>query len=101
MSTVITGQCTGEPCRPFKNQLSDEMDEIEANNTRAVAAEKLKSIAESSLKRAMMEDDMERGAVMAGQIAPLITKEESVAEIIDRVIAECKKCLQKIQSYEF
>lgn len=101
MSTVITGLSTGEPCRQFKNQLSDEMDEIEATNIRTVAAEKLKSVAESSLKRAMMDGDMERGAVMAGQIAPLITKEESVAEIIDRVINECKICLQKIQSYEF
>lgn len=101
MSTVITGMSTGEPCRQFRNSLSDEMDEIEANNIRSVAAEKLRPIAESSLKRAMMEGDMDRGAVMAGQIAPLITREETCAEIIDRVLSEAKDRLAAIQSYSF
>jgi len=90
MSTVITGYSTGEPCRQFKNLLSDEMEMIEAENKRAIAAEMLRTVAESSLKKAMMEGDLERGAVMAGQIAPLINEEKSCAKIIDDVLAEAK-----------
>ena len=49
MSSVITGYCTGEPCRQLKNRLSDEMTEIEANNTKDAAAEKLIPIAQRQL----------------------------------------------------
>ena len=101
MSTVITGTCTAEPCRQLKNALSDEMDAIEADNIRQVAAEKLRTIAEKSLKLAMLEGDMDRGAVMAGQIVSLINQEETVAQIIVRVIAECKITFTEIQKYEF
>lgn len=101
MSTVIVGYSTDEPCRQFKNALSDEMVKIEAENTKAVAAEKLRPVAESSLKKAMMEGDMEHGAVMAGQIAPLIKEQKPCLDIIDNILAETKVRLSEIQSFEF
>ncbi len=101
MSTVITGYSTGEPCRQFRNKLSDEMEKIEAENTKAVAAEKLRPVAESSLKRAMAEGDMEYGAVMAGQIVPLITEIKAVKDIIEDTLADAKKRLTEITKFEF
>lgn len=101
MSTVITGYSTGEPCRQIKNALSDEMVKIEEENTRKTAAEKLRPVAESSLKRAMLEGDLERGAVMAGQIVPLIKEMRSCADIIDGIIEEAKARLSDIRSFEF
>ena len=101
MDTVITGMCTGEPCRQIKNKLSDELLKIEAENVRAVSGPKVQEISMSSLRKAMAEGDMENGAVMAGQIAALITEQKTVAEIIDGVIAEAKEVLAKISSFEF
>ncbi|MGC6173707.1 nitronate monooxygenase [Lacrimispora sp. 38-1] len=101
MSTIITGYSTDEPCRQIKNKLADEMTEIEALNTKAVAAEKLRPVAESSLKKAMMDGDMEMGAVMVGQIVPLITSIKPVKEIIDGVIRETKERLEIISKYKF
>lgn len=101
MSTVITGYSTGEPCRQLKNALSDEMEKIEAENTKAVAAEKLRTVAESSLKKAMAEGNLDRGAVMAGQIAPLVKEEKSVSDIIDDTLAGAKKRLMEITKFEF
>ena len=101
MSTVITGYSTGEPCRQFRNALSDEMEKIEAENIKAVAAEKLRTVAESSLKKAMAEGDLERGAVMAGQIAPLVKEEKSVQSIIDDTLASAKSRLTEIVKFEF
>jgi enoyl-[acyl-carrier protein] reductase II len=77
------------------------MEKIEAENTKAAAAEMLRPVAESSLKKAMAEGDMEHGAVMAGQIAPLITEEKAVLDIIDDTIAGAKACLAKITKFEF
>ena len=101
MDTVITGMCTGEPCRQIKNKLSDELLKIEAENVRAVCGPKVQESCMSSVRKAMAEGDMENGAVMAGQIAALITEQKTVAEIIDGVIAEAKEVLAKISGFEF
>lgn len=101
METVITGVSTDEPCRQIKNALSDEILTIEAEHIKAEAAELLRPVAESSLKKAMAEGDMENGAVMAGQISPLIKSVRPAAEIIDSVLAECAEVLKKMPSYEF
>lgn len=101
MQTVITGNATDEPCRQIKNALSDELLRIEAENVKADAAEILRPVAESSLKKAMAEGDMENGAVMVGQIAPLVKSVRPAAEIIDSVLAECTEVLKKMPSYEF
>ena len=101
MDTVITGMSTGEPCRQFRNSLSEEMEQIEANNIREKAAELLRPVAESSLKKAMAEGDMDRGAVMAGQIAALIKEEKSALAIIDDTLSGAKEVIAKMQSFEF
>ncbi|MCU6760898.1 Nitronate monooxygenase [uncultured Roseburia sp.] len=101
MSTVITGYCTDEPCRQIKNKLADEMIAVEANNTKAEAAKKLRPIAESSLKKAMAEGDMIDGAVMAGQITALVKKERTSAAIIDEALAEAKEILAHINEFQF
>lgn len=101
MSSVITGYCTGEPCRQLKNRLSDEMTEIEANNTKDAAAEKLIPIAQSSLLNGMQKGDMENGAVMVGQVVALCNEEKTVEQVIDGTIAQAKEILAHINEYQF
>ncbi|WP_394527429.1 nitronate monooxygenase [Lacrimispora sp. JR3] len=101
METVITGTCTDEPCRQLKNKLSDEMTEIENNYSKKEAAVKLKEVAESSLKKAMLEGDVtEKGAVMAGQIVPLIKEVKRVQDIIDDVLKEYQSTVEKIAAFK-
>ena len=101
MSTVITGYCTDEPCRQIKNKLADEMIDIENNNTKEKAAELLRPVAESSLRKAMAEGDMVNGAVMAGQIVHLVKEEKPAAQIIDDAIAGAKEILSHMAEFEF
>lgn len=100
MSTVVTGYCTDEPCRQIKNKLSDQMIEIENNNSKTEAAKQFRGLAESSLKKAMMEGDMENGAVMAGQVVSLIHEIKSVEDIMNDVMDEAKNTLQKMSQFE-
>ena len=100
-AVVITGLSTGEPCRHIKNKLSDELLQIERTYLAAEAAEKMKDVAEGSLKKAMLEGDVENGAVMAGQIAPLVTSIRPVAEIIDTALEECRQVLQNMTQFNF
>ena len=101
MSTVITGYSTDEPCRQIKNKLANELIAIEAEHTKAEAAEMLRPVAESSLKKAMAEGDMEDGAVMAGQIVALVKEVKTAASIIDDTIAEAKEILAHINEFQF
>jgi enoyl-[acyl-carrier protein] reductase II len=101
METVITGICTDEPCRQLKNKLSDEMIAIENNNIKKEAAGKIKTIAASSLRKAMAEGDVEeKGAVMAGQIVPLITEIKSVKNILDDVLKGYHETVTKVTKFE-
>lgn len=101
MSTVITGYSTDEPCRQIQNKLADELIAIEANNTKAEAAELLRPVAESSLKKAMMEGDMDEGAVMAGQITALIKEERPAAVIIDSALQQAEEILKSVSNFSF
>ncbi|WP_025717628.1 nitronate monooxygenase [Paenibacillus sp. 1-18] len=101
METVITGYSTDEPCRQLKNKLSVEMTEIENKYSKREAAVKLKEVAESSLKKAMLEGDVEeKGAVMVGQIVPLITEIKSVKDIINDVLEGYHETISKITKFE-
>ena len=69
------------------------MIDIEDNNTKEKAAELLRPVAESSLRKAMAEGDMVGGAVMAGQIAGLIHEEKTCKEIIEGMMKEAEALL--------
>lgn len=77
------------------------MLELEANYSYEEAKEKLQDIATSSLKNAMMNGDTENGAVMAGQIAPLIKEIKPAQQIIDETLEGCKKTIQQMQNFNF
>ncbi|MGW8956528.1 NAD(P)H-dependent flavin oxidoreductase [Paenibacillus sp. NPDC055715] len=101
MQTVITGTCTDEPCRQLKNKLSDEMIDIENSFPKAEAALKLKAVAESSLRKAMLEGDVhEKGAVMAGQIVPLVKEIRTAKDIMNDVIRGYHETVSHITKFE-
>ena len=47
------------------------------------------------LRRAAVEGDVVRGSVMAGQSVGLVTKEQSVAEIISELVGDCEAELRR------
>jgi enoyl-[acyl-carrier protein] reductase II len=102
METIVTGTCTGEPCRQLENQLSDRILAIEAENPANVAAAEIKEMVGGSLRKAMVEGEIEmEGAVMVGQIIPLINKIRPASEIIDSTISQCKEVLLKLSQFDF
>ncbi|WP_242988603.1 nitronate monooxygenase [Acetobacterium sp. KB-1] len=102
MDTVITGTCTGEPCRQLKNKLSDRMLKLEAEYSYQVAAEKLKEIAISSLRAADIEGDIEEnGAVMVGQVTALINQKKPTLNIINETLEGCKESIKRMNEFIF
>ncbi len=82
-STTVTGASTGHPVRVLKNKLSRTFQEMEQ---RGADREELERLGAHSLKIAAVDGDVEMGSLMAGQVAAMVTREQTAAEIIDEVM---------------
>jgi enoyl-[acyl-carrier protein] reductase II len=51
-----------------------------------------------ALRRAVIDGDVERGSIMAGQSVGMVTKEEPVTDIIATLLAECEDALARRQA---
>lgn len=89
--TVVTGRCTGHPCRGIRSRLTRELLEQEKDGIDPAEFEKL---AAGSLRMAVQDGDLERGSFFAGQIAGMVTREQPVAEIIKEIATSAKQLLQ-------
>lgn len=90
IDTVLTGQITGHPVRVIKNKLAKLYDKVEKEE---LAKEKpdldrINKLGAGALEKAVVHGDVKEGSLMAGQICGLISKEQSVKEIIDDLVRE-------------
>lgn len=92
-STVVTGRTTGHPVRVIENALAREFLEAEA---RGASKEELEALGAGRLRAAVIDGDIEHGSVMAGQIAAMVKKEETAAEIIQDVMTGAEKVLARL-----
>lgn len=86
-STAVTGRSTGHPVRIIKNKLFRKYSDLEKNGA---SIEEIEALGAGSLRKAVVEGDVSFGSVMAGQIAGLIKKEQTSAEIIEEIVSECE-----------
>jgi len=93
-STVISGESTGHPVRTLKNKLAREYSKLEKSGA---TLEELEQLGSGKLKLAVIDGDMDYGSPMAGQVAGLICKEQSVKEIIDELVEGIHPLLANIK----
>lgn len=92
IETEVTGTSTSHPVRVLRNKLTREYLKIEKNNPNS---EELETMTRGALRRAVVEGDTENGSVMAGQIAGMVSKEQSCKEIIDELVKEFNDCMNR------
>ena len=93
--TMVTGRRLGHPVRLLKNAFARDLLAKEYDSS--ISNEELEALAADSLRRAAKEGDIRGGSLLAGQIAGLIKKEQSAAEIIAEVMAEAGKTIHNSQ----
>ncbi len=93
IDTVITGNITGHPIRVLKNKLTKAYLAVEKQETgkENPDLDKLEELGSGALKKAVVDGDTDNGSVMSGQIAGLVKKEESCADIIQDLIKDLDK----------
>lgn len=93
IDTVVTCQHFGHPVRAIKNKLTRDYDQLEKQELKKEVpdTQKFDELGHGALRKAVVEGDMDYGSVMAGQIAGMIKKEETVQEIIESLMQETKE----------
>lgn len=92
IDTTTTGQSTGHPVRVLRNKLARAFEALEKNNA---SQEELDALGRGALRRAVKEGDVDNGSVMSGQIAGLVSKEQTAKEMIEEMYNEYKEIMTK------
>lgn len=92
IDSAITGTKHGHPIRSLRNQMTKEYIKLEEEGK---SFEELEYLTLGSLRNAVMDGDVKRGTIMAGQIAGLIKKEQTSKEIIEEIIAKFNELIDR------
>ena len=92
IDSAVTGRSHGHPIRCLRNKMTREYVRLEQEGK---SFEELEYLTLGSLRRAVQEGDINEGTVMAGQIAGMITKEQSCEEIIREMMEQAEHLLNR------
>lgn len=92
--TVVTGRSVGVPVRCLKNPMTREYIALEK---KGVSAEELEYLTLGSLRKAVLEGDTKSGSVMAGQVAGMLSKVQSVSEIIEDITNHASEVFKNLE----
>lgn len=94
--TVVNGRRIGHPARALKNPFTTLFAEREKDPTST--DEELTSFGTGALRKAVQEGDWENGSFLCGQVAGLVNKEQSCAEIVEEIVTEAETILKNAAS---
>lgn len=91
-STTVTGRSQGATVRIIKNEMAREYLKLEAQGA---DREELEKITLGGLRRAVIDGDVVRGSVMAGQVCGQLKEIRPVADILKSLYEDAKTVLKK------
>ncbi len=90
IDSTVTGRSHGHPIRSLRNQMTREYIKLEQEGK---SFEELEYITLGALRNAVQKGDITTGTVMAGQIAGMISKEQTCKEMIDEMMEQADRLL--------
>lgn len=94
IDTVVTGRPTGHPIRVIKNKLARNYINLDKQGA---SLKQYEELGKGALAKAVVEGDSDYGSLMAGQIAGLISKQQTAEEIIKEMMTETRIVLERLQ----
>ena len=91
IGTMVTGKSLGDAVRSLKTPFTKKFAQMEADPN--VSDDEIRAFGTGSLRKAVFDGDLAGGSFLAGEVAGLITKEETAAEIVDDIIIGAEKLL--------
>ena len=93
--TTVTGRSIGGPVRVLKNKMAREYLALEK---RGATLEELEHVTPGGLRRAVFDGDMERGSVMAGQVAGMLHEIKPLRQIFEELYAGSQAVLKATEA---
>ncbi|MGN0817396.1 MAG: enoyl-[acyl-carrier-protein] reductase FabK [Candidatus Coproplasma sp.] len=90
-STIVSGRRLGHPVRSLKTQFSKKFAALEKT---AISDEELSAFGAGALKKAVVDGDSEHGSFLCGEVAGLVNREQTCAEIITEICAQAEEILK-------
>ncbi len=91
--TMVSGRRSGHPVRALKTAFARQYAEMEKDSS--VTDEQLNAFGTGALRKAVKDGDLQGGSFLCGEIAGLVKKEQTCAEILDEITAEAEQILLK------
>ncbi len=95
-STIVTGRRLGHPVRSLKTPYSRNYAKQEYTD---ISNEDLEQLGVGSLRKAAVDGNEKEGCYIAGQIAGMVNREQTAAEIIEEIMAETEQILAKAANF--
>lgn len=95
ISTTVTGRRLGHPVRAIKTAYMNAYAKLEADSN--YPDEKLEAFGAGSLRKAAKDGNVEEGCFLAGQIAGMVNKRQSAAEIIRDVMSKAEEMMEGVK----
>ena len=90
IDSAVTGRSHGHPVRCLRNQMTREYNRLENEGK---SFEELEYLTLGTLRKAVQEGDVTNGTVMAGQIAGMVSKEQTCEEMILEMMDQAETLL--------
>ncbi|XME03745.1 enoyl-[acyl-carrier-protein] reductase FabK [Lachnospiraceae bacterium C1.1] len=91
IDSVVTGATTGHPIRVLRNKMTKEYIKLEQEGA---PFEELEKLTLGSLRKAVMDGDIDNGSLMSGQIAGMIKDVKTCKEIISSIVSDAEKLMK-------
>lgn len=92
IDSEVTGLSHGHPVRQLRNSMTREYLKLEKAGA---PFEELEQLTLGALRKAVVEGDAVNGTLMAGQIAGLVSREQTCEEMIHEIMEQAEKCVKK------
>ncbi len=92
IDSTVTGLSHGHPIRCLRNKMTREYLKLEKEGK---SFEELEYLTLGALRRAVQDGDVDNGTVMAGQIAGMVSKEQTCREMIEEMMAQAEQLLDR------
>lgn len=90
IDSEVTGMSHGHPVRQLRNPMTREYLKREKAGA---SFEELEQLTLGALRKAVVEGDTVNGTLMAGQIAGLVSKEQTCKEMMEEIMAQAAELL--------
>jgi enoyl-[acyl-carrier protein] reductase II len=91
-ATMVTGSHFGHPVRSIRGPFVRRLEGLEQDGA---SEQEFMAVGAGTLRAAMVDGDVERGSVMAGQSAGLVNDIVPVKALIERIVADAEAILHR------